>query len=411
MTLSPEQMFALAQAAQDRGDVSAAEAIYRALTADRTMQLRNEARFRLAVLYAAQHRYTDAATLLGRILDEQPSAEPVRLELAKILALLGDDAGARRELRAVRAGDLPPAVALMVDRFSAALRSRKKFGGSLNFGLAADTNVNRATRSDSLTTVIGDFVLDKDAKARSGEGLEVEGQVYRRVPMSNSSSMLFSLSETGDFYRSKDFDDFTLAARAGPELMVGRNRLNLSGELARRWYGGAPFTISGGAQANFMHPLSPTAQLRLTAGVDRLRNERNRVESGWVLAGSATVEKALSEKAGGGLAVSANRRAARASGYSTTSGLAALFGYIDTGRTTLTAGISLSRLVADRRLFLFPAKRADWMARGTAGATFRQATVHGFAPTVRLTFERNWSTIELYDFRRTALELGLSRAF
>ena len=411
VTLSPEQMFNIAEAAQRRGDVATAEAIYRALTADRTVELRNEARYRLAILYEGEKRYSQAAILLRRILDEQPAAQPVRLELAKLLALLGDDSAARRELRAVRAGGLPPNVAQLVDRFSAALRARKKFGGSINVALASDSNINRATRSDTLTTAIGDFVLDRDAKARSGRGLDLEGQVYRRLPVSPRSSILVSLSESGDFYGAKRFDDFTVVAEAGPELQFGDNRVNLGAQAARRWYGGAPYLTYAGIQAVVMHPLSSTAQLKVTGEADRVRNQRDPFETGRDFSGTANVEKALSQRIGGGIAVSGNRRIARAAGYSTTSGLATIFGYFEAKRMTIAAAASISRLVADQHLFLFPARRSDWMMRGTLAATFRHATVHGLAPTLRLTVERNRSSVELYDFRRMALELGVSRAF
>jgi hypothetical protein len=67
--------------------------------------------------------------------------------------------------------------------------------------------------------------------------------------------------------------------------------------------------------------------------------------------------------------------------------------------------------VADKRLLLFPKKRSEWLLRGIIGATFRQLTVRDFAPTVQLTLERNLSSVELYDYRRVALEIGIIRAF
>jgi outer membrane protein len=391
VTLSPTEMFAVAEAAQRRGDIATAERLYRSLTADRSLELRNEARFRLATLYVREHRYKDAGILFRQILDEQPNAQRVRLELANVLALLGDDASARRELRAARAGDLPPEVAAMVDRFSAALRSRKPVGGSVQIGVASDTNINRATRSDTLGTVIGDFILNEDAKAHSGLGLSFDGQGFGRVPVGTAASILLTLSGAGDLYRQK--------------------RLNVSLGLARRWYADQLYTSAVGGRVDVTRPLSGVAQLRVSATGDKVRNYVNRLESGWVYSGSAILEHALSARAGAGLAVSAGRRSLRDPGYSTTSGEITGFAYREAGRTTMTGSLSLGHLAADKRLLLFPEKRSEWLVRGTVGATFRQATVHGFAPTVQLTLERNRSTIELYDYRRAALEIGIIRAF
>lgn len=58
-----------------------------------------------------------------------------------------------------------------------------------------------------------------------------------------------------------------------------------------------------------------------------------------------------------------------------------------------------------------PAARADRLTRFPVGAVFRQLTVAGFAPMTRLVIERNRSTIEFYDFKRTRTEFGISRAF
>lgn len=411
VTLSPGQMFAAAEAAQRRGDIATAETLYRALTADRSLELRNEARFRLAKLLVGQRRYKEAGLLLRQLLDEQPDAQPARVELAQVLALLGDDAAARRELRAARAGGLPPDVASMVDRFSAALRSRKPVGGSLQIGIASDTNINRATRSDTLGTVLGDFVLNDDAKAHSGLGLSVDGQAYARVPLATTSSLLFTLSNSSDLYRRKRFNDINLIARAGPEFNFGKSRANISFGVGRRWYGGQLYTSAVGGRLDLMRPLSGVAQVRVSGSADHIRNHSNRLESGWAYSGSAIFDRALSTRAGVGMTVSATRRSLRDDGYSTTSAELTGFAYREIGRTTLTGSFSLGRLVADKRLLLFPKKRSEWLLRASAGATFRQLATHGFAPTIEVTLERNRSTVELYDYRRAALEIGIVRAF
>jgi hypothetical protein len=35
----------------------------------------------------------------------------------------------------------------------------------------------------------------------------------------------------------------------------------------------------------------------------------------------------------------------------------------------------------------------------------------GLAPNLRLTFERNRSSVQVYDFRRRSVEIGFTRAF
>ena len=100
--MTAAQLFAYADAARDRGDYTTAETAYQALFEDPDLELRTEARFRLAEMYTNQMgKHREAAVLLRRILDDKPDAAPVRLELARVDALIGNFQDARRELRAV----------------------------------------------------------------------------------------------------------------------------------------------------------------------------------------------------------------------------------------------------------------------------------------------------------------------
>lgn len=83
----------------------------------------------------------------------------------------------------------------------------------------------------------------------------------------------------------------------------------------------------------------------------------------------------------------------------------------DVGRVTLTAGVELGRLDADERLQLFPHKRSDRYSRLSSGATFRHIQFRGFAPVARFSIERNLSSVEFYDYRRTRTEIGIVHSF
>ena len=60
---------------------------------------------------------------------------------------------------------------------------------------------------------------------------------------------------------------------------------------------------------------------------------------------------------------------------------------------------------------LFPTARSDRYRGASVGAVMRQLARGGFAPLVRLTHERNHSTIAFYDYRRLRVEFGFTRAF
>lgn len=204
--LSASELFAFADAARDAGDFTTAEATYRALASNPDIELRSEARFRLAMMLADRMgKVREAAVELRAILDEKPQAARVRLELARLHAMLGNIGAAEREFRAAEAAGLPADVERMVRFYANALNERKSFGGSLEVALAPDSNINRATRSDTLGTVIGDFTLDEDAKARSGVGLSLRGQTYWREGLAPGTRLLVRFSTNADFYSETRF--------------------------------------------------------------------------------------------------------------------------------------------------------------------------------------------------------------
>lgn len=409
--LSAPEMLAMAERALLSGDTRTAEAAYRALAADADLQIRSEARFRMGMMYRGMSRYGEAAYLFRQILDDQPRAQRVRLELARTLDLIGDEAGARRSLREAQAGGLPPAVARFVNRYSAALRAQRPFGASFEFAVAPDSNINRATRSDTLGTVLGDFALDEDAQQRSGVGLALRSQAYARTALGEKINLVGRISNAAELYRRGQFSDVALAVNAGPELRLGRDRLAIEAGLTWRWFGGSPYSRTASLGVEYLRPLDPQSQLRATAALAAIRNERNGLQNGKSYAFSLAYERALSSRSGIGATVAGERQDLRESAYSLTTGQLTLFGYREMGAMTVIASLGYGRVEAAERLFIYPRRRSDVLYRASLGATFRQLTIGNFAPLVRFTFERNRSSIELYQHQRLRTEFGLSRAF
>jgi hypothetical protein len=329
-----------------------------------------------------------------------------------VLDRIGDVDGALRQVRAAQAGGLPPAVARLVDRYSDALRARRPFGASFEFALAPDSNINRATRSSTLGTVFGNFDIDEDSKAKSGTGVALRGQVYRRLGLGGGgSSLLVRLSSSADLYKASSFNDIALDLGAGPELQIGSNRINIEAGATQRWFGQKPFLHSVRLGATLMRPLGRRTQIRLSAIGALVDNRFNDLQDGKLFSGEVSVERALSETTGVALTASAARQAFKDPGYANTGWRVGLLGWHDIGRMTLTANAELGRLHADDRLSLFPDKRLDRYSRLSLAATFRRLTFQGFAPVARLVFERNKSSIAFYDYSRRRTEFGFTRAF
>lgn len=412
VTATAGQMFGLAEEMDRLGKPSDADRILELLSRDPDANVRNEARYRRALMLKASGQVQSAALLLRRILDDKPDAAPVRIALAQLLDRTGDKDGAWRELRAAQAAGLPPAVARIVDRYSEAIRAQRPAGASFEFALAPDSNVNHATRSDTLGTIFGDFLIDRQSKAKSGVGLSIRGQAFRRLSLGNSDyNLLARASAFGDLYRKSDFNDVAVDVGIGPEVRIGRNQLNLELGASQRWYGQRPFIRSVRAGLGWVRPLGRRTQLRFNAASAIEDNQFNDLQDGKAYQGSLGLERALSATAGLALNLGLDRRSLDDAGYSTTGWRAGLIAWKEMGRTTLTASAEFGRLRADERLLLFPEKRRDRYSRFSLATTFRQLTFKGFAPVTRFTLERNRSTIEFYDYKHSRTEIALVRAF
>jgi thioredoxin-like negative regulator of GroEL len=410
--MTASQLFAYADEARDAGDFDTAENAYRALMQDVDPEYRIEARFRLAEMFAKkQGKLREAATLYREILDEKPDATGVRLELASALAAMGDLDAAGREFRAAQASGLPPEVERLVRFYARALSSPNRFGGGLEVALAPSNNINRATGSDTLGTIIGDFIIDENAKAKSGVGLSVRGQAFYRPPLSSTADLLLRISSSADLYKEKRFDDIVLQAEVGPQFRLGADRLSVSATAAHRWFGMNSYSTSFGGSGNFQHPLGKRAQLRLDASAIRSNNQVNSLQDSTRYSASAAVDRAFTQSFGGGVQLSGTREVSADPGYSTAQGGVSTYMFREIGQTTAVLNLSYSHLEADKRLFIYPERRKDDRFAASVSGTFRALKVGTFAPLLRLSYERNVSTIEIYDFSRFGAEIGVTAAF
>lgn len=409
--ISVAQVFALAEELIKAGRADEAVATLKVVTQDNSAEYRAEARVRIARVLASRGDFSGAAIWYRKLLDEKPDAAAVRMELAALLVRIGNVSAARRELRQAQATGLPPQVAEVVERYVAALRSLKPWGGSFELALAPDSNINRATSATTLDTVIAPLNLSKDARQRSGLGLKGSGQLYLRANLGKNVTLVPRLSGQGAFYRSSQFNDVSGSAQLGLEWRSKADRITPSAGYTWRWYGDDLYARTQSVSLDWLHPMGKRAQLDTNIGFNRARYLGNALQDGIIYTGSVTYERALTTRSGGSIALSANRQTARDPGYATASGGLGLVYWHDFGKVTLFGTLTASRLEADKRLFLFPDRRQEWYGRGGGGAVIRRVQVAGFSPVIRVAYERNWSTVGIYDYRRVSTDIGITRAF
>ena len=411
LDLSAAQVLELASAKAEAGDTAGAITLFTALAKDPDVDIRSEARFRHGRLLETQRKFGDAAVLYRAILDERPGAQRVRLQLAQALLLAGKEGQAAQALRQAQAAGLPPDITRIVAQFQSALRAIQPVGGSLELALAPASNINRAPRSATLDTIIAPLQLSEDGQAQSGLGVKLAGQGFVRLPLSKRLRWTARASGQGFLYGKDQFNDIAASLETGVEWSIGTSRLQPSFGHTRRWFGGRPFTVANTASLSWLRPLDKRTQLDVTASAGHNDFIQNDLQDGAAVDVGVALERAFDARSGGRISLSAQRLAARDPGYASVGGGVNLLYYREAGRSTLFLSAGLSHLGGDDRLFLFPKRRIEWLVRTAAGITLRQVQVKGFSPVIRVSHERNFSTVGLFDFARTGVDIGITRAF
>lgn len=409
--LSADDLFMIAGRAIAASRFGDAEAIFRALSRDSDGEVRAEARFRLGLMFASMRRYRAAAQAFRDLLDERPDANRVRLELGRVLAMMGDEDAARRQIRQAQAAGLPPEVAITVGRFANSLRNSHRVGGSLEISLVPDSNINRATKAATIDTVIAPLTLDQDARARSGAGAKLSGEIYGRLPLAGGVKLLARSFGQASLYSERRFNDVSTGFSIGPEFRTGTDRFRPAAGLSWRYYGGDLYARTRSISLNWLHPQGLRSQFLTDLSIAQAIYPINRLQSGRIYDASVALEHGFSATSGGSITLSANRQTARDPGYSTASGGIALLLWQDLGAATIYGTASYRYLGSDARLSLYPKRRSDDYVRIGSGASFRRLAVLSLAPIIRLAYERNRSTVGMYDYRRFSIDVGIIKAF
>lgn len=409
--LSADDMFALADRLERGGQPATAAKLLSGLLSDPHLDYRCEARFRLAHLRLAAGDERAAIALYRAILDERPDAGNVRIELAALLARTGDDGEARRQLSRAMAGGLPPTVLAIADKFRVALRSRRRFGGSVEIDLAPNSNINRATADHTLQ--IGDIALtlDRDARMTSGVGVNLSGQTFWRPRLSHDIDLLLTVSETANIYRAHRFDDVTAATSAGIVVPVFEGRMTIGGAAARRWIGEMRYSDSYGPTLSWLRPVSHQSQIQIDAGIVRMDNARDSQQTGTQFGLGLIGEHAISPRLYARLMLRADRRAVRSAAFSDwTVGSEALISR-DIGRQTIYARAQFYRTIGDAAFVLPPARRNDRLFGVEGGIQLRRFAIGGLSPVIRIAHSENASPVIFYRFQQSRIEFGLVRIF
>jgi hypothetical protein len=355
---------------------------------------------------------------LERVLIAQPGADRARLELARAYFLRGDDRRARREFRAVQAHDPPANVQARVDRYLLAIQRRAdryetSVSGHLAAGIGHDSNVNAATASDSVDTVVGRVDLPASARERADSFGRVEGRAQVSHPVAPGVNLLAEAGARGRFYGDEDaFNRARVDGGVGGLLRRSDWQLRAMLTAGRFYLDSEVYRDQAGVNSRYQVSLSERTSVSASLDVVDLEYETNQsLDATLGLLGTGMTHRFA---AGGRPTVSIN----------------AYLGSEDADNDSVRAQANAERDLFGVRTGVRLGLDAAWMLRGSlearaseyeqAGLLFSEAREEQYYRALlaldwrpranwrigpRLQYTRNQSNIDLYEYERTEIQL------
>ena len=393
--------------------------------------------------------YDEAERSYRHILEAEPGQPGPRLELARILFergrcleepenlirhLLGDDcASAEYHFRRALAGGLPEALVAAISRFLAAIRARKRLSGSFSMAIAPDSNVNSGTTARTFASRLRnigtgerlEFELGEGARQRSGVGavIAASGEYHHptsvRMVEDSAARLRLGSSVYRREYAGNRFDDMTVSAHMGPQLLFPVGRLSLLARADRRWSAGAPQNYGLGLRLEGAARIG--RRLWASAGVEgmhRRHREISRRNNGPRLALDTGLHFVATPAVTVGVRGGLQRTRAERADLRSRTGRAGVFASADLppilGVPGFDLGVSLDlvfiRYDEPGYFLISPDARRDRFAITRLTAANDHLEFLGFTPALSLAHERRDSNIgNVYDYRRNRIEITLRR--
>ncbi|QGN55707.1 surface lipoprotein assembly modifier [Novosphingobium sp. Gsoil 351] len=409
-SLSADDVLAIAGRLIDVGRHDEAQALLDRLAADRAGGVERD--FLDAMIALARKDYKRAEALFRKILADDPSLVRVRLELARTLFLQQDDEDADYHFKLAIAAHPPEAVIANIARFREAIRARRAWRFNLTLGIAPDSNINSATAKEQVDVFGLPFELDPESRARSGIGAIVAADANVRIR--RNTALPIYLGAYGRLARYDDhrFNDIYVGGEAGPEFRLEGGRLRVAATGLQRWYGGRQLVSSLGGKLNYDRIIGGKWALEVSLATRHNAYARRSDVDGWDLEAALSANRALSTSALAFAYASVERSIFNDHGQTSWQSRIG-GGVLKEIAWGLRPQISLEvgRQVNDGPLAPFGRTRRDWRLQASASIYKQDWNVSGFAPSLRFSYSRSFSTIALYDQKRQRAELGIAKAF
>jgi tetratricopeptide (TPR) repeat protein len=367
-----------------------------------------------------------AVSSLKEALRIRPELVQARAELGRARLLMGDYLAAYFEFEAVKRANPPPEVLAGIDSYvdrlhQAVTAQRKRFGGALSFGFGYDSNVNTATSAQQITLpLFGGIVatLDAAGQAQSDAFYALGAEVGGYYPLTANAELVGGASARAKLNADvKDFDYSTAGLAGGVRFDLGANQFGVIGNYEELIFDHLRTRETAGVNADWRRVVHPLVELtvfgqfsRLTYPRERLRDvDRQVVGVGLI---PAAFGKRLTYMPPLAAVYFGEERTVNSGvphlGHELWGARSTLLFFFNS-RTAVFAGASYERREYGGPDPLFLVTRLDRQFDLTAGVSYGLSKDWTLLPA--LSYTDNRSSLEVFQYRRTAVTLSVRYAF
>ena len=361
-------------------------------------------------------RRGDWQTAIARfraMLARDPTLPRVRLDLAFAYFQAREDKQAAYHFRLVLGEDgLPPAVRANALAFLDRIRRRKSWSVSGSLALAPDSNINAATSAREIALFGLPATLSEDARQTSGVGLNARISGGYEARISPDLRFRTGASLSTRTYEQSKFNDRTLTLRAGPRFLFEKFDLRPELTARARRLGGEMYSRAAGIALSGNWQVAPAWRLSAAVGGERVSYETFLGEGNMY-----STQVGLAHALGRATLLRADgvfrREAVDSEAYSWREFIVGASATRELPRGFVATVGSTYRLRRyDSPIAAFgPEARQDRTLAGRVKLSNRHIELFGFMPEMTFRHERRNSNLDLYDYKRNMVEIGVVRTF
>ncbi|MDR5653210.1 surface lipoprotein assembly modifier [Ruixingdingia sedimenti] len=381
----------------------------------------------LAFAYGRQGRPRAAIAPLERLVALRPQEVRYRLELAAALAQAGQDDRARYHFELSRGAGLPPDVLGQVQARIDTLDRRKNWEGHFRFAIVPESNAARRTAAERVT--VGGWVLGIRPAAREqpANGVELGFGLAALPRLGQDLRGRLGFSVQGRFFDSRAPDDMSLRVEAGLLRFADQGqRVTAEVFATRRWLNDKQlmltpagqivrtptlYSTGTGVSASYARDIGARSTFwgqllteRLDYGAQRGEQQRTALSLQFTHMATARLHLRFGARI-------EDRSSDRPWLSGTGAGVNIGGQYLFDGGLRLGLDLLLDANDHEGLHPLFGVERRDRRMMVQAELTNQNWSWRGFAPVLRLNWERQKSTVVLNRYRNLGASVGLTTRF